>query len=235
MKQLITYQEAALYSGISKDLIRQWMQKELLSVSHIGEYDLIDPDEFDLLVEFRDAHGKYTANPTGASMRRWADAWLDPQHQEEVQREITIRPIATFTNRSKVSLGWAWYQRKDDLNVKVQAVLLQFPFRVISGKYAVKTGPEGGFLIRLLFEKEYHVRYLKEDDFRKIFEYVAEVEYKSQKEEEFVEYLFRNTEFREKIRKLLLSKEEKIIEKRLEPEEEMKLVEEMIQEKMQWE
>lgn len=218
-KQYITMKQASKYSGVSQDLIRTWIKQELLSELYAGTSRLIDPDELDALLEFREKVRSslmlYTDTTIYRSDRPWTTSWKE--HKDALLK--LRKPIPTFVDNSKERIQFAVYRRKDGSPVQIRALFFKDPFRIISDTYAMKTD-KPSFLIKLVKQGKSYLRYMAESEFLQYFERVPIEPTKNEKEEEIIDYIFSNDEFREKVKMLLIQEDEK----------EMHLLDEMVQE-----
>lgn len=174
-KQYITIREASIYTQLSKVTVQEWLRQGLLSSGKVQGEVFIDPDELDLMLEFRQLKGHFhlkNRNIVTTYDRGWRDAWMELK--DDLLKKIT--PIPTFTNSAGPDYSYAAYKRKTN-NVEIRALLIRSEFRVISDNhpnvYAIKTSKKGGYLIQLIANKKVYLTYRKQGEFEQLFQYVS--------------------------------------------------------------
>lgn len=212
MKQYITIAQAATYCHLTESSIRSWVRQGILKETKFNDVQLIDPDELDLLFEFRNQSLK-----SNGYTRHWFDQWVE--HKAMLLRYAV--PIETFIEGVIITKTFSVYRRKDNPSAIVRAMFIPSKFRIIAQthEHSLKTqGP--GFLIKL---GKTSLRYKSEADFLHLFEKVIEAQKIDQKENEIIEYIFDHDALKEKLKALLLNEDEtimKIVDTILEVKEE---------------
>lgn len=189
----VNLKQASAYSGISLPLLRQWIEKGILSFTLFSQNKLVDLNELDAILLVREE----CARDPMYHQFAWKNAW-EKRKDEYIQR--CILPTYTNTFYPKLSL----YQGKRTLN-KILGVYIPTQFRIISGDYCIKT-PSDGFLLKIVKSGAIHLRYVEKDEFLDKFEHVLDLTMPEVSiEEEIFEYVLAHKEFQKRLEEFLLS------------------------------